>query len=277
MDEKSNIFVPGDNTLSIKPPSFGKTNPRVWFIQVESFFRCRRITSQVTMFSFVSTQLPMDIAAEVVDILDPIPADQPYDKLKEAVLKRTSSSDDARLQHLLSGVELGDRTPSQLLRHMRSLAGNIKLDDMILRQLWCKCLPANTNAILSTQEDGTTLEKLAAMADKVHECFFKAASGSVNAVSNDTQSVSLLQTIADRMSQLELTVAAISSRPWQGRRPSRSTSRPRPQCSNDNPDLSGNPTCRFHSRYGHKARNCAPPCTYRQRHNLPQGNAPASQ
>lgn len=275
MDDKSDIL--GDNALSIKPPTFGKINPRVWFTQIESFFRCRRITSQITMFSFVSTQLPMDVAAEVIDILDPIPTDQPYDKLKEAVLKRTTSSDDARLQHLLSGVELGDRTPSQLLRHMRSLAGNIKLDDMVLRQLWCKCLPANTNAILSTQEDGTSLEKLAAMADKVHECFFKTASGSVNAVNQDSQSASLLQTIADRMSRLELTVAAISSRPWRGRPPSRSASRHSPHRSVSRANLDENPTCRFHARYGHKARKCNQPCNYRQRHNLPQGNAPASQ
>ena len=47
-----------------------------------------------------------------------MPEHLPYDRLKAVFLKRTTTSDEVRLQQLLAGVELGDRTPSQLLRHM---------------------------------------------------------------------------------------------------------------------------------------------------------------
>ena len=121
------------------------------------------------MFSYVATQLPTDVAAEVIDILDPMPLDTPYDKLKQGVLNRTSTSDSTRLQQLLSGVELGDRTPSQLLRHMRSLAGNSKIDDNILRSLWIRCLPTSMTAILAVHEDVVPLDALSLSADKIHE------------------------------------------------------------------------------------------------------------
>lgn len=270
-------FEPVENAITVNLPPFGTANPRVWFTQVEASFRCRRITSQTTMFSYVTAILPNDIATEVIDVLDPMPTEEPYDKLKSAILKRTTVSDEARLQHLLSGIELGDRTPSQLLRHMRSLAGNFKINDTILRQLWCKCLPPNTNAILSTQEEGASLDKLAEMADKIHECFFKTTTGTVNMVTQENQPTSLLQTIADRMSRLELTVAAISNSSRQGRTPSRSTSRHRPYRGVSKTEHDINPTCKYHYRFGHKARKCTSPCNYRQRHNLAQGNAPASQ
>ncbi|CAH8441803.1 unnamed protein product, partial [Dicrocoelium dendriticum] len=142
-----------ENSVTFSLPSFDVSNPRVWFIQVESIFRFRKITSQSTMFSYVTAHLPTHVASEVIDILDPMPTDSPYDILKAAILKRTTSSDESRLQQLLSGVELGDRTPSQLLRHMRSLVGSATLDDSILRQLWLKCLPANTTAILAVMAE----------------------------------------------------------------------------------------------------------------------------
>ncbi|KER19191.1 hypothetical protein T265_15624, partial [Opisthorchis viverrini] len=53
-----------------------------------------------------------------------------------AIIKRTATSDEANLQRLPAGVELGDLTPSQLLRHMQSLACGKSFDDTILKPLW---------------------------------------------------------------------------------------------------------------------------------------------
>ncbi|CAI2737500.1 unnamed protein product, partial [Dicrocoelium dendriticum] len=121
MSDHAPAINASEHYLGLVLPSFDFSNPRVWFAQVEAIFRFRKITSQSTMFSYVTAHLPSNIASEVIDILDPMPLESPYDKLKAAILKRTTASDETRLQQLLSGVELGDRTPSQLLRHMRSL------------------------------------------------------------------------------------------------------------------------------------------------------------
>nr|VZI25050.1 unnamed protein product [Spirometra erinaceieuropaei] len=108
-------------TLSFKLPPFTPSNPRVWFRQIEALFVTSRITSERTRYSYVLQPLPFDVAVTVEDLLDPIPADKPYTLLKEAVIQRVAKSANLMLRELFTQVELGDQTPSQLMRHMRSL------------------------------------------------------------------------------------------------------------------------------------------------------------
>lgn len=258
------------HSVSFKLPGYGLSNPRVWFSQVEAFFRFRRITSQATMYSYVVTQLPTDVACEVVDLLDPMPAVNPYDTLKAALLKRTTASDEARLQQLLSGVELGDRTPSQLLRHMRSLVGNNKLDDSILRQLWVNCLPANTKAILSVQAPDTPLEKLAEVADKVHECFFSSSVHNVSNVPTSSTTKEDINAIQTQLKSMQLQMNAFMERRSSSRSRSRSRRRDSP-LPNRNDGV-----CYYHRRFKEKARKCTHPCTFHP-NNVPQGNEMAKQ
>ncbi|KER19339.1 hypothetical protein T265_11851 [Opisthorchis viverrini] len=53
-----------ENAVHAKLSAYEISNPRVWFIQLECYFRFRRITSQQTMFSYVVSQLPTEVAAE---------------------------------------------------------------------------------------------------------------------------------------------------------------------------------------------------------------------
>ncbi|CAI2737112.1 unnamed protein product [Dicrocoelium dendriticum] len=261
-----------ENFVGFSLPAFDVNNARVWFLQLEALFRCRRITSQTSMFSYVAAHLPTHIAADVVDLLDPVPTDSPYDKLKAAVLKRLTASDESRLHQLLSGVELGDRSPSQLLRYMRSLVGSSKVDDSVLRQLWLKCLPSNTTAILAVSADDLSLDKLAETADKVHECFFQRPI--CHAVVNPPETSSSsdpIESICQRLSILELAVK-------RGRRPRsrsfRSTSRSR----NRHARNTGQHICYYHRRFGDAAKNCRPGCSHPKAFpKAQQGNAPASQ
>ncbi|GAA47900.1 leucine-rich repeat-containing protein 57 [Clonorchis sinensis] len=65
-----------------------------------------------TTFSYVVSQLPAEVAAKVIDVIDLMPVSNPYDTLEAAVIKRTLDSDGSNLQKLLSGDKLGDCTPS---------------------------------------------------------------------------------------------------------------------------------------------------------------------
>ena len=105
--------------------------------------------------------------------------------LKDATLSRTTASEEACLQRLLSSVELGDRTPSQLPRHMRSLVGTFTVDDAVLHSLWIKCLPNNTKLVLSTYDAESPLEKLAKTADKIHESLFAQTVSAVHTPDRD--------------------------------------------------------------------------------------------
>ena len=261
------------NFINCPTPAFDAANPRVGFTQIEGMSRFRRITRQDTMFSYVQSQLPSFIAKEVIDVLDPMPSSLPYDTLKTAVLKRTTASDEAKLKQLLSGVEIGDRTPSQLLRHMRSLVGTSKLDDSILQQLWLNHFPPNTKAILATTADQVSLETLADTADKIHECFHNS---SVNHVTNEPPSTpkldATLATLAQGISALQLAVDNLE-RSRNPRRRSRSRTFGR-SSSRSQPNW----FCYYHRRFGDAARNCRPGCRHPKATCLPEsGNRTASQ
>ncbi|CAM0512078.1 unnamed protein product [Fasciola hepatica] len=104
-----------------------------------------------------------------------MPADSPYDKPKAAVLKRTSSPDEAGLQQLLTGAELGNRTPSQLVRYMPWLDAQHRVSEASLRQLWTNRLPAETRAILSVEAAKAPLEKLSETVSKIHTYHVRSA------------------------------------------------------------------------------------------------------
>lgn len=108
------------NTIcEFKFPAYGANNPRVRFAQVEALFITRGIRSRATKYAHVVGTVPIVIAAEFGDQIDQVPESEPYDKIKAAVIQRTSVSDEKRLRQLLRSCELGNKRPSQLLRHMK--------------------------------------------------------------------------------------------------------------------------------------------------------------
>ena len=68
--------------------------------------------------------LSPEYAQEVRDLILNPPDVTPHAKLKEALVSRTTASEQRRLQQLFSTEELGDRKPSQLLRRIYQLLGD---------------------------------------------------------------------------------------------------------------------------------------------------------
>ena len=133
----------------------------------------RGITTWKTRFDHVISSLNPEFAVEVLDLLLKPPATNPYDTFKLELIKRTAASKQRKLQQLISGEELGDRKPTQLLRRMQQLLGD-ELDtasdsNSFLRELFLQRLPANVRMVLASADDSTDLHKLADMADKVME------------------------------------------------------------------------------------------------------------
>ena len=236
--------------------------PRAWFIQLDILFECKRITSQRTKFSNVVHQLPADMVTDLIDVIDPIPAVNPYDVLKAAIIKRTATSDEANLRQLLSGIELGDRTPSKLLSHMQHLVGHKPFDESILRQLWLQHIPLSTRQILATQYEAP-LPALAEIADKIHECF---PNHMVAAIPQSTQTTEIA-TISARLDRIELRLDkladAISKRtdssPASTQHRPRSSSRPTRFPSH----TKNNEICYYyHTKFKDSAKHSSLPCSY---------------
>ncbi|XP_075990346.1 uncharacterized protein LOC142985997 [Anticarsia gemmatalis] len=117
--------VSGDEVLrvSVRVPPFWPEEPALWYAQVESQFALSRITTDETKFCYLVAQLDHQYAVGVKDVITNPPATDKYLKLKTELIKRLSALQERRVKQLLTHEELGDRKPSQFLRHLSVLAG----------------------------------------------------------------------------------------------------------------------------------------------------------
>ncbi|KAG0426494.1 hypothetical protein HPB47_026404 [Ixodes persulcatus] len=144
-------------TAVLTLPKFWAEDPALWFVQVENKFRLHRITSQIRQYELLIDALPPQAATEVRDIL-------------LSLVSRLVASEQRRLQQLLSAEELGDRRPSQFLRHLQHLLGDkaASIDAAILRELFLQRLPPPVRVGLAVAH-GLPLLELAELADRIME------------------------------------------------------------------------------------------------------------
>lgn len=267
-DSEANIDTPNVESLtgsvfSVYPP-FAPSNPRLWFGQLETSFLLRHVTRQDMKFAQVVQLLPMEVAEEVSELIMDMPAERPYDKLKQALIERVGVSEKRNLDELFSNLKLGDKKPTQLLRHMQQLLNGRKMDEEIFRQLWIKHLPPRVRQILAAFKPSVPIEDLAKAADEIidsdaHPCVAHVDSSAPHSCNCNNQLIEQVTTLCAQVSRL-LTRSASRSR---SRTPARSRSRSR---SNLN-------LCWYHKRFGNKARKCVPPCEFDRQ----QSNGRASQ
>jgi hypothetical protein len=79
------------------------------------------IGSEKTKFCHVFSQLDHQYAAELEDIITSLTEPGPYTTLRTEMKRRLYPSREQRICQLLM-LEMGDRKPSQFLRHLRSIA-----------------------------------------------------------------------------------------------------------------------------------------------------------
>ena len=232
---------------------------------MEAQFRTRNLRNQFELYNHVVAALPQTVVEEVLDLLQTPPEAKQYDALKEAILQRTSVSESERLRMLWRTAELGDRKPSQLLRHMRSLAGSTPVDDKLLLELWFERLPDSIKAILAPSRE-LPLDKIAEMADGI--ATYTAPSATVTSLKQDDSRISNVEKMICELAR-QFQQTSMSGR---NRRSPRSRSRPRSRVRSRSPSTDRG-LCWFHQEFGNSARKCRPPCSFKKQ----QGNARAAQ
>jgi hypothetical protein len=242
---------------TVRLPPFWPDRPGLWFAQAEAQFNLAAISDEKAKFNYVISQLEFRHAAEVEDIITSPPADEPYTTLKTELVRRLSSSRDQRVRQLLTHEEIGDRKPSQFLRHLKNLAQDVP--DDFLRSIWSSKLPSHIQTILAGQAEGN-LDAAAQLADRIAEV---APLPTTAAIAQGPDIASLLE----KIEELSRRVAALSS----GQTRHRSHSRDKRRARNTFPPAQGPDDpgyCRYHRQFGDKARRCSPPCSFHQQ----QGN-----
>lgn len=262
MDENNAADV---SSTAVKIPPFWATDPVLWFAQIESQFATSRISNDKTKFHHVIASLDPSVAAEIREIIISPPNENLYDTLKKELISRTSLSEQQRLRELLSAEELGDRTPTQLLRRMQQLLAGKNMDPSILAQLFLQRLPSDVRKVLAASAT-LPLETQASIADKVLEVSVPACLP-VNMPANHPQfNLVEISELKDMVKNLSCKVEELSRKVYTRGR-SRSNTRNRYTSSSKKQDHSTNGLCWYHEKYGAKAHHCKSPCNFQGNEN----------
>lgn len=254
--------------VSVKIPEFIPSDPELWFAMIEGSFTSAGITIDNTKFGHVIGALPPKYAVEVKDLIMDPPKDEPYKKLKEALIQRLCSSQEEKTRQLLERAEIGDRKPSQFLRYMQNLA-DPSIKEPVLKTLWLSRLPRNIQVALAIAKD-KPLKELAAHADDIAEAsrptqpqVFESSSEGLETILNLKMS-QLALNLQQELSTLRQEISAINDRSSRAHsredRNFRSRSRSRSQ---GRPQERASGICWYHWRFGSEAKKCEKPCSFK--------------
>lgn len=237
---------------AVKIPPYNYSDPALWFILCESTFELgtpKAITDSKTKYNYVVSHIPPDAASLVRDILLDPGTEDPYGKVKEELIKRSGETSHQEIRKLLTGEQLGDRKPSDLLRVMQRRASKHNVPDQLMLELFLQNLPTQVQTVL-TAVTPLTIEKAAEIADRVLD----VAQISVSACSTPSF-ISIEDKLLGEIKKLNLRIDNLSRGRSQSR--NRSFSRERSKSNNRNHDL-----CWYHFKFGEKAVNCKPFCKF---------------
>lgn len=240
------------SAVRIPPYNFG--DPHLWFAMCDRTFGLgvpKAVTDSVTKFNYIVSNLPPEAAAIVRDVIINPDTVDPYTQIKTQLIQRSGESSQQEIRKLLSGEELGDRKPSELLRIMNRRAASHNVPKELMLELFLQQLPTSVQTILASITP-ITVEKAAEVADRILEVNPTTAPLSTHAISSSSEDRILqeIQRLNKRIDELQLQRNRGEVR-TRSRSRKRSFSRPREEG-----------VCWYHQQFQDKARKCSPPCTY---------------
>ncbi|XP_066157662.1 uncharacterized protein [Euwallacea fornicatus] len=155
-DHETRIFV--------KTPPFSRTEPELWFSQLESQFIINGVTSDDFKFHTTIGVMDTESLVCVKDLILKPPVTNKFENLRRKVLDALAESQEKKHKELFSQLQLGDKKLSTLLSEMNSLGGS-SLQETMLKTLWMQRLPISMQSILTTCP--LPLMDVANLADKI--------------------------------------------------------------------------------------------------------------
>ena len=118
--ENMNLGNFANQTVSMFP--LLPTNTTVWFALLEKQFNVAQITDDDVKFVTLAKCLEGRYLQHIEDILANLPAIGSYEKLKRALIRPLTDTDNAGAKKMVENKEMGDRKPSQFYEHLKELA-----------------------------------------------------------------------------------------------------------------------------------------------------------
>lgn len=244
---------------AVQIPLYNRADPALWFVMCESTFALatpKAISESVTKYNYIVSHLPPDVASIIRDILMQPDATDPYGVLKKELIARSGESSQQEIRQLLSGEELGNRKPSDLLRSMKRRAESLNVPDKLMLELFLQRLPNSIQTILAAVSE-LTLDKAAEISDRILEVTPSPASTFAVSCSNE-QAIEgkLLKEIEKLNKRIDQLAVSRGRSPYR-----RNWSKPRGRSNSDNRDST---ICWYHRRFGKKCREekCIKPCSW---------------
>ena len=94
------------NRVAVKPPVFYRSNPSVWFRQMESQFMLAAITKSETKFHYIMSALPEDVAINIAG------EEMSYDDLKSQICAMYQKNRQELIEETLGSISLEGQKPS---------------------------------------------------------------------------------------------------------------------------------------------------------------------
>lgn len=186
---------------------FEEADVELWFQLTEITFQAHNIQEEYIKYAALTQALTPAVCSEMrTNLMSPDPVN-PYTKLKEEILNRLTISAEKKIKQLLGKQEMGDRTPTSFLRHLRSLsAGGVpsETEEQIIKSVFLNNLPSKTKLMLKTIEPLMDVDKLALTADSVIELLESA--GAINAIREERR-VDLTARDPEHITQLSRQIA----------------------------------------------------------------------
>ena len=223
-----------------KVPDFWEDKPDFWFRIFDAHLSHFNPSESKCFDALLPLLTPA--ARATVHSLIRTPGRSPYSKAREVLLRRFGCTPHQMAREFRDTRSLGDRLPSELVDHLRSLVPDFR---SLLEVVLLDSLPSNARDAALQQPD---LEAMMVAADQVilGNRALAAAESSVNALSLDD---SYAPTVSDDLPA----VAAVSR---GGGAPA----------SRSGQDKKSDRLCLIHARYGKEAYRCLKPSYCRMRH-----------
>ena len=164
---------PPSNSLSpysVRLPEFDQTHLSLWLDQVDSVACDFPVSAR---FNILARALPLQHLARLGELPPDRSSPSAYPWLFSRIKEVFLPSPEKRVRELLKNLSLGDRTPSELLAHVRKTLtdAGVQSFDSLVRPLLMDCFPKEIHGYLLSLKPDVPLDEIADLATRLIESF----------------------------------------------------------------------------------------------------------